>query len=157
MNITDLATLEQVRAECRKLVTSRAMLAGAASAVPGAVVGVTADVGLLLQMLPQINRKFGLDPEQIDELDEQSRQQVFLLAGSAGNAIIGKVITEKLIVSILTKVGVRVGVKSVAGWVPIIGSGIAATVGFAMMKSVGNAHVEDCYRVVKQVLASKQD
>jgi hypothetical protein len=155
MKIKDQAALEQVRKECRKLVTKRALAAAGASAVPGALVGATADMALLLEVLPKINRKFGLDPEQIDEFDEQTRQQIALLAANVGNAVIGRLITEKLILSVLAKVGVRIGVKSVASWVPLIGSGIAATIGFAAMKAVGNGHIEDCYRIVQQMLESR--
>ena len=155
MLIEDKTTLDRVRKECRSLVTRRALAAGGASAIPGAVAGVAADVGLLLEMLPKINRAFGLNPEQIDELDEQTRQQVFILAGNLGNAIIGKLVNEQVVLAVLKRVGTRAVTKSVTSWIPVIGSGVAAAIGFGMMKLVGNRHIEECYRIVEQVLEER--
>jgi len=157
MKITSQAELDAVRKKCRKLVTGRSFAAGASSAVPGAVVGVAADVGLLMEMLPRINREFGLSAEQIDELDEQLRQQVFVLIGNAGASMIGRAITKEMVMVVIKGVGLRVTAKSAASYVPLIGSGISALLGFGMMKLVGHQHIEDCYRVVRQMLPNRED
>jgi hypothetical protein len=61
-------------------------------------------------------------------------------------------ITKELIVQVLRKVGVRVATKSVAKYIPILGSALAATVSFGAMKIVGNSHVDDCYDVAKKAI-----
>jgi len=155
MKITSQAELDAVRKKCRKLVTGRSFAAGASSAVPGAVVGVAADVGLLMEMLPRINREFGLSAEQIDELDEQLRQQVFVLIGNAGASMIGRAITKEMVMVVIKGVGLRVTAKSAASYVPFIGSGISALLGFGMMKLVGHQHIEECYRVAQQMLPGR--
>ncbi len=157
MKITSQAELNAVRKKCRKLVTGRSLAAGATSAVPGAVVGVAADVGLLLEMLPRINREFGLSEEQVDELDEQLRQQLFVLIGNTGAGLIGRAITKEMVMVVIKGVGLRVTAKSAASYVPLIGSGISALLGFGMMKLVGHQHIEDCYRVVRQMLPNRED
>lgn len=155
MAITTIEELERARAECKQMVTNRSLMSGAASAVPGAVVGVMGDAAILLNLLPAINKAFGLAPEQIDQLDEQRRQQVFLMASNIGSAFIGKLVTEKLIVTVLQKFGVRIALKSAASFVPFVGNGIAAVAGFGMMKIVGNQHVDACYSVAKQMIESR--
>ena len=130
----------------------RAVTAGVASAVPGAVTGIAADVGLLLEMLPKINKAFGLDPEQIDALDEQARQQVFMLAGTIGSQVIGRTITKEVVLAAMKAIGVRTSVKAAASWVPLIGSAVAGTLGFGLMKYVGNQHVRECYELVSKLL-----
>lgn len=157
MKITTQAEPDTVRRKCRKMVTGRSLAAGATSAVPGAVVGVAADVGLLMEMLLRINREFGLSPEQIDELDEQLRQQLFVLIGNAGAGLIGRAITKEMVMAVIKGVGLRVTAKSAASYVPFIGSGISALLGFGMMKLVGHQHVEECYRVARQMLPSGPD
>jgi len=134
------------------MVTKRSMVAGATSAIPGAVAGVAADVGLLMEMLPRINRAFGLDPEQIDQLDEQVRQQIMVLAGNAGAHFVGRAVTKELILAVLKRLGVRATAKAAASYVPFVGSGISAVLGFGMMKIVGNQHIEECYRIAREVL-----
>ena len=62
--------LDAIRDECKSMVTKRAGLSGAAAVVPVPGADIGADVMLLLEMIPMINRKFGLSPEQIDDLDE---------------------------------------------------------------------------------------
>jgi hypothetical protein len=56
------------------MVTSRAGLSAGAAMVPIPGADIGADVTLLLEMIPAINRKFGLTPEQIDQLDPQIKK-----------------------------------------------------------------------------------
>jgi len=70
------------------------MPAGFSSAVPGAITGIAVDVGILIEVLPRINKAFGIDPEQIDDLDEQIKQQIFICSGTVSSHIIGMVVTK---------------------------------------------------------------
>jgi len=102
-----------------------------------------------------INRKFGLTPEQIDELDPQTKQLILVAITSIGAEMVGKVITKQLIMQVMKRIGISVATKSVAKWVPILGSAIAAGVSFGAMKLVGNSHVDDCYQVALKALQTK--
>lgn len=152
MKITTREQLNQVRDHCKGMVMTRAMTAGVASAVPGAVTGLAADVGILLELLPKINKAFGLDPEQIDALDEQVKQQMLVLAGSVGSQIIGRAVTKELVLTTMKAVGVRTTMKAASSWVPFIGSAIGGVLGFGMMRYVGNRHVEECYELISEML-----
>lgn len=66
--------LDALRGECKSMVTSRAGLSAGAAMVPIPGADIGADVTLLLEMIPAINRKFGLTPEQIDQLDPQIKK-----------------------------------------------------------------------------------
>ena len=54
--------------------------------------------------------------------------------------------------ALLRRVGKRVAAASVAKYVPVVGSAIAAAVGFGAMKVAGDAHVEDCYRTARALI-----
>lgn len=147
-----LPELDQLRRDCRAMVTRRSLAAAAAAVVPIPGADVVADVGLLAEMLPRISRAFGLDHDSVEKLDPDVAQRVFVVAASMGNNVIGRLVTRKLVVALLRRVGVRVASASVAKYVPVVGSAVAASLGFGAMKLAGNAHVEDCYRTARALL-----
>jgi hypothetical protein len=55
--ITDL---NRIREECKSMVTKRATASAAAAELPVSGADVAADVAIMLELLPAINRKFGL-------------------------------------------------------------------------------------------------
>ena len=149
-----LEQLEALRAECRAMVTRRAGLSAGAAVVPLLGIDIGADAALLLEMIPAINRKFGLTPEQIDTLDPQLKKIMLVAITSIGSEMIGKVVTRQLIMRALSRMGVRLASKSAVKFVPLLGQAVAASISFGAMRMIGNAHVDDCYEVAKQALAS---
>ena len=156
MKITTIEELEQVRSKAKSMVTRRAGVGAVASGVPflGGVLGAGADVINLTTMLPAINKQFGLDPEQIDSLNEQRKQQIAVIVERLGSLVIGKVVTKQLVLMVLKRVGVQVTAKAAAGAVPLIGQGVAVSLSFGTMKYLGNSHVDDCFTVVKELIES---
>ena len=150
--ISSLAELDRVRAECRKLVTKRSLMAAGAAVVPIPGVDIVADISLMTTMLPEISRRFELDHEQVDKLEPHVAQKVFVMASSMGNNVIGRTVTKRLATALLRRVGRRVATASVAKYVPFVGSALAAAIGFGAMKMVGKSHIEDCYRTAKSLL-----
>lgn len=150
--IRTLAELDTIRDECRKMVTQRSMISAGAAVVPIPGADLVADVGLLTKLLPAISERFGLSEEQVRRMEPGHAQQVLVLASSLGNNFIGRIVTKRLVVAVLRRMGVRVAAKSVARYVPLIGSAVAATVSFGAMKLAGNAHIEDCYRTARALL-----
>jgi uncharacterized protein (DUF697 family) len=149
--------LNAIRDECKSMVTTRASISAGAAVVPIPGADIGADVTLLLEMIPTINRKFGLTPEQIDQLDPQIKKIILVAITSIGSELVGKMVTKQLIMQALKKVGVRVATKSVAKFIPFLGSALAASISFGAMKMVGNSHVDDCYEVAKRAIqATKQ-
>lgn len=144
--------LNRIRDECYKLVTARSGLSAAAAAVPVPGVDIAADLGLLAELIPTINRKFGLTPEQLDELSPEVRQRLAVVITSVGSTLIGSYVTKESVVILLRKVGVRIASKSVTKYIPFVGTAISASVSFGAMKWMGNSHVADCYEVMKRVI-----
>ena len=147
--------LEVIREECKAMVTKRSLVSGGAVVVPVPGVDVGVDVIILIEMLPAISKRFGLSKEQIDQLDPLIKQRVLVLVTSIGSEIIGKFVTKQMIVQLFKRIGIRVTVKSVAKYIPILGQALAATISFGAMKIVGNSHVDDCYEVAKKMLKNE--
>lgn len=147
-----LEELDALRDECRAMVTRRAGLSAGAAVLPIPGLDLGADIALLAELIPAINRKFGLDAAQVQGLDPQVQRIVLVAATSLGNNLIGQWVTRQLIVQTLQRLGIRVAGKTAAKFVPVLGQALAASVSFGAMKMLGNAHVEDCYRVAKQAL-----
>ena len=147
-----LDELNRIRDQCKTLVTRRAGLSAGAAVlpIPGADIG--ADVSLLLEMIPAINRRFGLLPEQIEHLDPQVKRLIMVAVSSIGSELIGRMITRQLVLQLLQRIGIRVTTKTFAKFVPVVGQALAATISFAAMKMLGNAHVDDCYEVARKSL-----
>jgi len=141
--------LNRIRVECYWIVTQRAALSGGAALVPLPGVDIAADIGLLLQLIPEINRRFGLDPSQIDQYDIQTKMFIYNLIINMGATIAGQVITKELILILFKKVGVRVTAKQVTKYIPFVGQAVAGILSFTAMKLLCDHHVNECYSIVK--------
>jgi len=147
-----LAQLDAIRDDCRRLVTRRASLSAGVSVVPLPGLDVGTDIAILLKLLPQINERFGLTPEQIQGLDAETQRLVLMFVGSVGSTLVGRLVTRELVVRILMKMGVRVTTKGVVKFVPLLGQAISASISFGAMKLLGNRHIDDCYEVARRTL-----
>lgn len=150
--ISSLTELDRVRAECRKLVTKRSFMAAGAAVVPIPGADIVADISLLTTMLPEISKRFELDHEQVEKLEPHVAEKILVMASSMGNNLTGRAVTKRIVTALLRRVGKRIAAASIAKYVPLAGSGIAAAIGFGAMKLVGNSHIDDCYRTAKALL-----
>ena len=66
--------LEQIREECLDLVKKRAYFSAGAAVIPVPFLDVVIDVGILSQLIPEINARFGLTPEQVSVYDPETKQ-----------------------------------------------------------------------------------
>lgn len=133
----------------RKLVHRRALVAAAASTVPLPGVDWAVDAALLSRLIPQINAEFGLTPEQIDRLDPGRREQVQKAVALVGSALIGRFITKELVLRATQAIGLRLTAKQAAKYVPLAGQAVAAGLGYATLRWLGEQHLCDCVRVAK--------
>jgi uncharacterized protein (DUF697 family) len=134
----------------RKLLHKRALVAAAASAVPVPGLDWAVDAALLSRLLPQINAEFGLSAEQIDRLDPGKREQVQKAVGMVGSVLIGKLMTRELVLRATQTVGLRLTTKQAAKYVPLAGQAVAAGLGYATLRYLGEQHLRDCVRVVQE-------
>jgi hypothetical protein len=148
--------LDRIRAECKTMVTKAAALSGGVAVVPIAGVDIATDIGLLLKLLPRINQRFGLSPEQIDQLDAQTRALTYNVVMAVGGQLVGRMISQRLVLGMLRRVGVHVTADQACRYIPIVGQAASAVLSFAALKYIGNAHVDECYAVARRVMELKR-
>ena len=134
----------------KKLLHRRALAAAAASVVPIPGLDWAVDAALLSRLIPQISAEFGLSAEQLDQLDPKKREQVQKAVGLVGSVLIGKMITREVVIRLTQSMGLRFTTKQVAKYVPLAGQALAATLGYATLRYLGEQHLRDCVRVVQQ-------
>jgi uncharacterized protein (DUF697 family) len=147
---SELDDLDRIRRQARALVLRRASLSAGAAVLPLPGLDVGTDIAILLRLIPAINRQFGLSAEQIERLDPETKRVVLVLISSLGSEFIGRVIKKELILKLIQKAGVRITAGTVSKVVPIVGSALAASLSFGAMKMLGDAHVEECYRLARE-------
>ena len=147
---SDDAALAAAVIRSRKLLNKSAMVAAAASAVPVPGLDWAVDAAMLSRLIPEINREFGLMPQQLDQLDPKKRDQVQKAVTLVGSVLIGKFISRDLVLKAATKIGMRLTTKQLAKYVPFAGQIVAATVGYAAIRYLGEEHMKDCIRVARQ-------
>lgn len=141
-----------MRQTCRKLVTQRAMVAAGVAMVPIPGLDIAADIALLTKLIAQINATFGLSNAQIERLSPTKRLATFKAVGFVGNVLIGRVITQTVVIHLFKTVGIRMTTKQVTKYVPIAGQALSAALAFTAMRHVCHQHIDDCVRVRQQLV-----
>lgn len=135
----------------RKTLNRRALAGAAASAVPIPGLDWAVDAALLSRLIPEINAEFGLTPDQLDRLTPNKRERVQKATAMVGSVLIGKFITRDLVIKAAQTIGVRLTAKQAAKYVPLAGQAVAALVGYAAIRYLGEEHLKDCVQVAKTV------
>jgi uncharacterized protein (DUF697 family) len=151
----DAAELDAAVTRCRKMVSKRALASAGAVLVPLPGLDLAADVALLTELIPAINREFGLTPDQIERLSPGAKALLYKAIVAFGGAMVGRVVTRDLILRALAAVGMRITAKTAVRLVPIAGQAISAGLSYSAMRFVGTSHIRDCRRVVEAVLAER--
>lgn len=144
------ADLKAAVMRSRKLLNKRALTAAAASAVPVPGLDWAVDAAMLSKLIPEINNEFGLTPEQLDRLHPKKREQVQKAVTMVGSLLIGKFISRDLVIKAAMKIGMRLTTKQLAKYVPFAGQIVAAAVGYAAIRYLGEEHMKDCVRVARE-------
>ena len=144
--------VEAVVRQCRRLVNQRALLAAGVAVVPIPGVDWVTDVAVLLRLIPEINRAFGLTPEQVERLAPDRRLAVYKAVSAGGGLLVGKLVTRELVIKLLKLVGVRLTTQQAAKDVPIAGSAVSALLTFSSLKFVCEQHIQQCVSVSRQLM-----
>jgi len=142
---------EAIARRCRQLVTQRALFAAGVAMVPVPGLDWLTDVGVLVKLLPDINRAFGLTPEQIERLAPDRKLVVYKAVSSAGGLLIGKLVTRELVIQALKVVGVRLTTQQAAKFVPLAGQAVSAALTYSALKYVCEQHIQQCLSVNRQL------
>ena len=144
--------VEAVVRQCRRLVNQRALLAAGVAVVPIPGVDWVTDVAVLLRLIPEINRAFGLTPEQVERLAPDRRLAVYKAVSAGGGLLVGKLVTRELVIKLLKLVGVRLTTQQAAKYLPLAGQAVSALLTFSALKYVCEQHIRQCEAVARQLL-----
>ena len=140
-------SVDAIADRCRQRVKQRALLAAGVAMIPVPGLDWLTDVGVLVKLLPDINRAFGLSPEQIEHLAPDRRLVVYKAISTAGGMLVGKMVTRELVLTALKVVGVRLTTQQAAKFVPIAGQALSAALTFGALRYVCEQHIRQCIAV----------
>ena len=98
----------------RTLLHRRALVSAGVGVVPVPGLDWAVNAALLSRLIPKINREFGLDASQLDQLTPHKREQVQKAVNIVGTVLIGKVLTRELLVAGARHMGVSLTSQQVA-------------------------------------------
>ena len=138
--------------QCRRMVNRRALVAAGVAAVPIPGIDWLTDVAVLLKLIPEINRTFGLTPEQVERLSPDRRLVVYKAISAGGGMLVGRMVTRDLVIRMLKLIGVRLTTQQAAKYVPIAGQAVSALLTFSSLKFVCEQHIQQCASVARQLM-----
>ncbi len=144
--------IDVVVRHCRRLVSRRALMAAGVSVVPLPGLDWLTDVAVLMRLIPEINRAFGLTPQQIERLAPDRRVVVYKAISAGGGMLIGKLITRDVVMRVLRMVGVRLTTQQAVKYVPIAGQAVSAALTYSSLRYVCEQHIQQCVSVSRQLL-----
>lgn len=143
--------LEQVRNDCRSLVKKRSFISAGVATVPVPFFDVVIDAGILSQLLPYINQQFGLAPERVAAFDLNTREIHWSEMRARGTEFVGLVATRSVVRRSIQGLGAKIVSKQVVKFIPLGGQLVAASMGYFVMRKVAFDHIDECYRLAKQI------
>ncbi len=141
--------IEAVARQCRRLVTKRALFGAGVALVPVPGVDWVTDVGILMKLIPEINRAFGLTPEQVERLSPDRRLVVYKAISAGSSLLLGRLLTREVVLQMLRLVGVRLTTQQAAKYVPVAGQAVSALLTFSALKYVCEQHIRQCMEVAR--------
>lgn len=140
-----------LRQRCLAMARRRAMLAAATSLLPIPLIDLALDTALLMSIIDDISRNYGLNARQIESLSPRRKALAFQLTSTAGGFLAARLGTSRLLQLILQRAGLRFGVMEACRFAPIIGQGIAALISYLTLTHLARKHIDDCARIVARL------
>jgi hypothetical protein len=151
------ADIEARVQRCKQLVKRRALVAAGVAALPIPGLDWLTDISVLLRVLPEINRIFGLSEQQVAQLLPERRVLLYRAISGVGSILIGKVITHTMVWHLLRTMGVRLTTQQVAKFIPLLGQTTSAALTFFALQKVCAHHIAQCASVSTQFLSVSPD
>lgn len=146
----------QIAADCRRIVRKYSVGSGIGSAVPILGADIITDAFLATNMLKEILQRFGLGTDEISMMDLETKAMVLQGIKKQGCQMVGKVITQQLVLRLSAGATKSVVTRQVSKYLPVLGQVISASIGYATMSSLGKLIVEECVRVRESAVMSTQ-
>jgi len=129
---------------CRRLVHRQALKAAGVSALPVLGADVVVSTHLLVQTVDEINQVYGLSAAQIAALPPAAQTKVDELVRKTGSFLIGRVVTQAVVLSALRAFGLRVGVQQAAKVAPVVGLAVSGALSGWLFKRLCDRHIDNC-------------
>lgn len=143
--------LEQIRRECLELVKKRAYISAGVAVIPVPFLDALIDAGILSQLIPEINERFGLSKERVTVYDPRTKTIYWDELRKRGVEFTGLVASRIAVKSSLQGFMTKMVTKQVTKFIPLGGQMVAATLGYIIMKKIADAHVEESYQTAKRI------
>lgn len=143
--------LDKVKRECQALVKKRAKISAGVAVVPVPFFDMTVDAAMLTTLLPEISEKFGLINEQQAALDLKSKDVRWGVVRERAIEFAGLMATRGIVKKTIQGFGGRIMAKQVTKFVPMGGQIVSATMGYMIFKKIAFDHINECYRIAKQI------
>ncbi len=144
--------LEQARQDSLELIKKRAFISAGAAVVPVPFFDLAIDLGVLTFLLPEINAKFGLSPDQISVYDPATKTVNWKELRKRGFELSSFVVARTAVKQSINGIVGKFMTKQVTKFIPLGGSLVAGTLGYIIMKKIAETHVEDCYETAQRLL-----
>lgn len=132
---------------CRRLVWRQALKAAGVSALPIVGVDLLVNTRLLAATIDEISAAHGLTPTQLAQLPPALRTRVDDRALELGSYLIGRVMTQSVLLMALRTLGWRLGAQQAAKLAPIAGQVASAALSGWMFKRLCERHLAQCQDV----------
>jgi uncharacterized protein (DUF697 family) len=149
----DRESLADVRRACLAMTRRRAGLSAMASFVPLPGIDLITDVAVLLTLLGEINRRFGLTEAQIESLSPSRKALAYKLTTAAGGFVATRLATSQVFLALLRRAGPRLGVMEATRFAPIIGQAIAAAIAYFTLTRIAQRHIDQCAEIAEKISA----
>lgn len=149
--------LDKVRLECLELVQKRAYVSAGIATVPVPFLDMVVDVGILSQLIPEINYRFGLSDERLMIFDPKTKTVHWKELAKWGFEISSLVATRTSIKSSVQGFFTKMASKQISKFIPFGGQMVSAGLGYMIMKKIAVAHVEESYQTAKRLQQKTKD
>jgi len=146
-------SLAELRRQCLAMTRRRAGLSALASFVPLPGIDLITDVAVLLALLAEINRRFGLTEAQIESLSPSRKALAYKLTTAAGGFVATRLATSQLFLTVLRRAGLRLGIMEATRFAPVIGQAIAAVIAYLTLSRIARRHIEQCAGIAARLSA----
>ncbi|RZU01160.1 hypothetical protein [Rivibacter subsaxonicus] len=145
------AAVPPTRLACRRLARKAALKAAGVSAMPVAGVDLFVNGHLLAGTLGTISSAYGLSPEQIARLPAPVRTRLETLTRQVGSYIIGRSVTQAVVMQVLQSAGVRIGAQQAAKLAPVVGLAASGAISGWLFLRICDRHIAHCEEIARQL------
>jgi len=135
--------------QCRRYVRKQALKAAGVSALPVAGVDLFVNGQLLARTLERINLAYGLSAEQVARLPAPMRSRVETMAREVGSYLIGRALTQTVLLGAMRAIGIRLGAQQAAKLVPVAGQIASGAISGWLFKRMCDRHIAQCEAIAK--------